>query len=146
MVLLRDFFYYNLSEYGGRDDEDVASREHDAAVLKKNLRENFEEAKFETGKLRNHYPPPLCSDVGPITVVKLVHLSLHFNEVMRPPRRQRYLWTCRALNHSVLSYVPFICSRSLHVRFGNSLSGSSPSSGGRPKKFKRLSIARFRAA
>jgi hypothetical protein len=27
------------------------------------LRENFEEAKFETGKLRNHYPPPLCSTV-----------------------------------------------------------------------------------
>ena len=50
----------HLSEYGGRDDEDVAPREHDAAVLKKNLRENFEEAKFETGKLRNHYPPPLC--------------------------------------------------------------------------------------
>ena len=49
----------HLSEYGGRDDEDVAPREHDAAVLK-NLRENFEEAKFETGKLRNHYPPPLC--------------------------------------------------------------------------------------
>ena len=39
------------SEYGGRDDEDVAPREHDAAVLKNNLRENFEEAKFETGKL-----------------------------------------------------------------------------------------------
>ena len=51
----------HLSEYGGRDDEDVAPREHDAAVLKKNLRENFEEAKFEAGKLRNHYPPPLCS-------------------------------------------------------------------------------------
>ena len=50
----------HLSEYGGRDDEDVAPREHDAAILKKNLRENFEEAKFETGKLRNHYPPPLC--------------------------------------------------------------------------------------
>ena len=48
----------HLSEYGGRDDEDVAPREHEAAVLKKNLRENFEEAKFETGKLRNHYPPP----------------------------------------------------------------------------------------
>jgi hypothetical protein len=39
----------HLSEYGGRDDEDVAPREHEAAVLKKNLRENFEEAKFETG-------------------------------------------------------------------------------------------------
>ena len=50
----------HLSEYGGRDDEDVAPREHDAAILKKNLRENFEEEKFETGKLRNHYPPPLC--------------------------------------------------------------------------------------
>ena len=41
----------HLSEYGGRDDEDVAPREHDAAILKKNLREHFEEAKFETGKL-----------------------------------------------------------------------------------------------
>ena len=38
----------HLSEYGGRDDKDVAPREHDAAILKKNLRENFEEAKFET--------------------------------------------------------------------------------------------------
>jgi hypothetical protein len=36
----------------------MAPRENDAAVLKRNLRENFEEAKFETGKLRNHYPPP----------------------------------------------------------------------------------------
>ena len=50
----------HLSEYGGRDDEDAAPREHDTAVLKKNLRQNFEKAKFETGKLRNHYPPPLC--------------------------------------------------------------------------------------
>jgi hypothetical protein len=30
----------HLSEYGGRDDEDVVPREHDAAVLKKKLREN----------------------------------------------------------------------------------------------------------
>lgn len=51
----------HLSEYGGRDDEDAAPREHDTAVLKKNLRQNFEKAKFETGKLRNHYPPPLCT-------------------------------------------------------------------------------------
>ena len=29
----------HLSEYGGRDDEDVAPREHEAAILKKNLRE-----------------------------------------------------------------------------------------------------------
>jgi len=55
----------HLSEYGGRDDEDVAPREHDAAILKKNSRENFEEAKFETGKLRNHYPPPLCTTGRP---------------------------------------------------------------------------------
>ena len=48
----------HLSEYGGRDDEDAAPREHDTAVLKKNLRQNFEKAKFETGKLRIHYPPP----------------------------------------------------------------------------------------
>ena len=27
----------HLSEYGGRDDEDVAPREHDAAVLKKRI-------------------------------------------------------------------------------------------------------------
>ena len=45
----------HLSEYGGRDDEDAAPREHDTAVLKKNLRQNFEKAKFETGKLRIHY-------------------------------------------------------------------------------------------
>ena len=50
----------HLSEYGGRDDEDAAPREHDTAVLKNYLRQNFEKAKFETGKLRNHYPPPLC--------------------------------------------------------------------------------------
>jgi hypothetical protein len=50
----------HLGEYCGRDDEDEAPREHDAAVLKKNFREIFEEAKFETGKLRNHYPLPLC--------------------------------------------------------------------------------------
>jgi hypothetical protein len=43
------------SEYGGRNDEDVAPRELDAAALKKKLRDNFEEAKFETGKLRIHY-------------------------------------------------------------------------------------------
>ena len=51
----------HLSEQGGRDGEDAAPREHDAAILKKNLRENFERAKFETGKLRIQYSPPLCS-------------------------------------------------------------------------------------
>ena len=49
----------HLSEYGGRDDEDAAPREHDTAILKNNLRQNSEKAKFETGKLRIHYPPPL---------------------------------------------------------------------------------------
>ena len=51
----------HLSEYGGRDDEDAAPREHDTAVLENYLRQKFEKAKFETEKLRNHYPPPLCS-------------------------------------------------------------------------------------
>ena len=56
----------HLSEYGGRDDEDAAPREHDTAVLKNYLRQNFEKAKFETGKLlggENYeiiiHPPPL---------------------------------------------------------------------------------------
>ena len=39
----------HLSEYGGRDDEDAAPREHDTAVLKNYLRQNFEKAKFEAG-------------------------------------------------------------------------------------------------
>ena len=36
----------HLSEYGGRDDEDAAPREHDTAVLKNNFRQKFEKAKF----------------------------------------------------------------------------------------------------
>jgi len=56
----------HLSEYGGRDDEDAAPREHDTAVLKKNLRQNFEKAKFETGKLRIHYLPPPSVALAPL--------------------------------------------------------------------------------
>ena len=67
----------HLSEYGGRDDEDAALREHDAAVFKKKLRQNFEKAKFETGKLRNHYPPPLCMTLVPTKMLKNYPIFLH---------------------------------------------------------------------
>ena len=48
----------HLSEYGGRDDEDAAPREHDTAVLKNYLRQNFEKAKFETGNYEIIIHPP----------------------------------------------------------------------------------------
>ena len=35
----------HLSEYGGRDDEDAAPREHDTAVLKKNFAPKLREIK-----------------------------------------------------------------------------------------------------
>ena len=35
----------HLSEYGGRDDEDAAPREHDTAVLKKNFAPKLRESK-----------------------------------------------------------------------------------------------------
>ena len=54
----------HLSEYGGRDDEDAAPREHDTAVLNNNFRQKFEKAKFETEKLRNQLLPPLCTVVS----------------------------------------------------------------------------------
>jgi hypothetical protein len=40
----------HVSEYGGRDDEDAAPREHDTASSKRILRQNFEKAKFETDR------------------------------------------------------------------------------------------------
>ena len=80
------FLYFIIRKFKGRTDRFCSSRQTvDAAVLKNNLRENFEEAKFDTGKLRNHYPPPLCSSVSKIATRKKYTVA-YFEAFIKPYR------------------------------------------------------------
>ena len=51
----------HLSEYGGRDDEDVAPREHDAAVLKKICGKTSRKQSLRRENYDIIIHPPLCS-------------------------------------------------------------------------------------